>query len=84
MKSVRMDHFIWQWTVDSKNKGTFYPTSINGFVQLKTSDIVDISLEQASGFPRCGMQLTRQDFKRLSGLTAKYSQPAIHQLPCPE
>ena len=49
MKSVKMDHVIWQWTVDSlpSRKWTYYPTSIAGYTQHNTYDAVGTSLAEA-------------------------------------
>jgi len=47
MKDVYMDHIIWQWTADSKNMLTWYPTNLPGFTQHSTYDAVGVSLEQA-------------------------------------
>ncbi|MCX7748890.1 MAG: DUF4434 domain-containing protein [Clostridia bacterium] len=47
MKSVKMDHMIWQWTVDSKNMRAYYPTRIPGLTQFNSYDAVGVSLEQA-------------------------------------
>lgn len=33
MKAVGMDLWIYQWTADSKNKTTIYPTHITGYSQ---------------------------------------------------
>jgi hypothetical protein len=49
MKDVKMDHVIWQWTVDSlpSRKWTYYPTTMAGFTQHNTYDAVGTSLAQA-------------------------------------
>ena len=47
MKNVKMDHVIWQWTVDSKNMWTYYPTAMSGFRQHNSYDAVGVSLAQA-------------------------------------
>jgi hypothetical protein len=49
MKDVKMDHVIWQWTVDSLPvlKWTYYPTTMKGFTQITAYDAVGVSLEQA-------------------------------------
>src|SRR5436190_2303340 len=49
MKDVKMDHVIWQWTVDSLPalKWTYYPTTMPGFTQIAAYDAVGVSLEQA-------------------------------------
>jgi len=40
MKDVGMEHLILQWTADSKNMTTVYPSDISGFEQNTTSDLV--------------------------------------------
>ncbi len=49
MKNVKMNHFIWQWTVDSLStrKWTYYPTALTGFVQHNAYDAVGTSLAEA-------------------------------------
>jgi len=49
MKDVKMDHVIWQWTVDSlpSRKWTYYPTTMAGFTQTNSYDAVGTSLAQA-------------------------------------
>jgi len=49
MKNVKMDHIIWQWTVDSlpSRMWTYYPTTMAGFTQTNSNDAVGISLQQA-------------------------------------
>lgn len=47
MKKVSMDHIIWQWTVDTKEKKACYPTVLSGYTQIFREDKVKISLEQA-------------------------------------
>ncbi|VBB09489.1 Hypothetical protein LUCI_4784 [Lucifera butyrica] len=47
MKEVRMNHVIWQWTVDSKKKQAYYPTSLSGFSRVSSRDLVGISLKEA-------------------------------------
>ncbi len=49
MLNVKMDHNIWQWTVDStpSMKCAYYPTSLSGFTQCNSTDAVLISLQRA-------------------------------------
>jgi hypothetical protein len=49
MLDVRMDHIIWQWTVDStpSQMCAFYPTSISGFTECCSGDPVLLSLQRA-------------------------------------
>jgi hypothetical protein len=49
MKDVKMDHVIWQWTVDSlpTRKWTYYPTTLSGYTQINSYDAVGASLAQA-------------------------------------
>lgn len=47
MKTVAMDHIIWQWTVDTKAKQACYPTALPGYSQIFREDLVGISLAQA-------------------------------------
>jgi len=49
MKDVKMDHVIWQWTVDSlpTRKWTYYPTNLPGYTQINSYDAVGVSLAQA-------------------------------------
>lgn len=47
MKEVGMDHIIWQWTVDTKEKQACYPTEMPGYSQIFNQDAVNLSLEQA-------------------------------------
>jgi hypothetical protein len=56
MKNVKMDHAIWQWTVDSTPTKmlTYYPTTMNGFTQSNETDAVRVSLAQAKN---SGLQL---------------------------
>lgn len=46
MRSVGMNHIIWQWTVDSKQKQAYYPTKLLGS-QASSKDLVGVSLKQA-------------------------------------
>jgi hypothetical protein len=49
MLNVKMDHIIWQWTVDSTpaTKCAFYPTSLSGYTQCNSYDAVLVSLQRA-------------------------------------
>jgi hypothetical protein len=49
MNNVKMDHAIWQWTVDSTagHNWTYYPTKMRGFKQHNSTDAVGRSLAQA-------------------------------------
>lgn len=47
MRSLGMNHIIWQWTIDSKEKQACYPTVLPGYSQLSPRDLVGISLEEA-------------------------------------
>jgi hypothetical protein len=47
MKEVAMNHVIWQWTVDSKSKQAYYPTTLPGFSWISSKDLVEISLKEA-------------------------------------
>ena len=40
MKKVSMDHIIWQWTVDTKEKKACYPTVLSGYTQIFHEDKV--------------------------------------------
>ena len=48
MAKLQMDHVIWQWTVDSKNKVAWYPTSLKGYKQVTNYDAVEASLIEAA------------------------------------
>jgi len=47
MKTLKMTHVIWQWTVDSKNKIAWYPTSLQGYKQNIAYDALAVSLQEA-------------------------------------
>lgn len=47
MQAVAMHHVIWQWTVDSKNKQAYYPTTLPGVARISSKDLVEISLNEA-------------------------------------
>lgn len=47
MKTLAMNHVIWQWTVDSKKKQAYYPTSLPGFSRISSRDLVGMSLREA-------------------------------------
>lgn len=47
MMEVGMNHIIWQWTVDSKEKRACYPTVLPGLSQIASLDLVEISLQEA-------------------------------------
>ncbi len=45
LADARMTHVIWQWTVDSKEKTAWYPTTLEGYKQVTEGDAVEVSLQ---------------------------------------
>jgi len=50
MKAAGMDLWIYQWTADSKNKTTIYPTHFPGYSQISSYDQVEWAMQTAQKF----------------------------------
>lgn len=70
MKGVGMEHLILQWTADSKNMTTVYPSDISGFEQNTTSDLVAKVLNMGEKYDidvYLGLQLNEDWFGKYTG-----------------
>ena len=47
MKTAGIDQMVIQWTADSKNKTTVYPSGLAGYTQSTPNDVVDRALRAA-------------------------------------
>ena len=48
MKDVGVTQLFLQWTADSKNKTTVYPSGLSGYTQNTTHDVVSMALSNAN------------------------------------